>query len=55
MEQLSGFVAKRESGKVCMLKKSLYELKQSPRAWFGRFAYVRDFGLSHSQKDHFVF
>ena len=26
--------------KVCWLKKALYMLKQSPRAWFGRFASV---------------
>jgi len=37
MEQPPGFVAQGESGRVCKLRKSLYSLKQSPRAWFGRF------------------
>ena len=37
MEQPLGFVAQRESGLVCRLRHSLYGLKQSPRAWFGRF------------------
>jgi len=38
MEQPTGFVAQGERAhKVCMLKKSLYRLKQSPRTWFGCF------------------
>jgi len=40
MKQPPGFIAQEESGKVCRLKKSLYELKQSLRAWFGQFASI---------------
>ena len=40
MEQPPGFVAQGESGLVCKLRRSLYSLKQSPRAWFGRFGFV---------------
>ena len=32
-----GFTPKR--GKVCKLKKTLYELKESLRAWFGKLSY----------------
>ncbi|KAM7472007.1 hypothetical protein LguiA_010190 [Lonicera macranthoides] len=42
--------------KVYRLKKSLYGLKQSPRAWFGRFARsMRKFGYSQSNSDHTLF
>ena len=40
MEQQSRFVAQWESGLVCRLCRSLYGLKPSPRAWFGRFSFV---------------
>ena len=43
-------------GKVCKLKKSLYGLKQSPRAWFGRFTKsMKAFGYSQSNWDHTLF
>ena len=50
------FVAQREYGKVCRLKKSLYELKQSPQAWFRSFSkVVIEFGMKKSDHDHSVF
>ncbi|RVW41504.1 Retrovirus-related Pol polyprotein from transposon RE2 [Vitis vinifera] len=56
MEQPPGFVAQRESGLVCKLRHSLYSLKQSPRAWFGRFSsIVQEFGMLRSEADHSVF
>ena len=57
MEQPPGFVAQGESSQlVCKLKKSLYGLKQSPRAWFGRFSLVvTEFGLHRCGVDHSVF
>ena len=42
--------------KVCKLKKVLYGLKQSPRAWFGRFTKsMKDFGHRVSNSDHTLF
>ncbi|RVW79030.1 Retrovirus-related Pol polyprotein from transposon TNT 1-94 [Vitis vinifera] len=56
MEQPPGFVAQGESGLVCRLCRSLYGLKQSPRAWFGRFSsVVQEFGMLRSTVDHSVF
>ncbi|RVW33003.1 Retrovirus-related Pol polyprotein from transposon RE1 [Vitis vinifera] len=46
----------RESGLVCRLRRSLYGLKQSPRAWFSRFSsVVQEFGMLRSTADHSVF
>ena len=42
--------------KICKLKKSLYGLKQSPRAWFKRFTKaVRRFGYTQCQVNHTLF
>ena len=37
MEQLKGFVVKRQKKKVCRLIKSLYGLKQAPEQWHEKF------------------
>ena len=57
MEQPPGFVAQGEyRGCVCKLKKTLYGLKQSPQAWFGKFSEaIMEFGLQRCQTDHSVF
>ncbi|CAL2263055.1 unnamed protein product [Prunus armeniaca] len=45
-----------ENTGVCRLCKSLYGLKQSPRAWFGRFTQVmRKNGYCQSHSDHTLF
>jgi hypothetical protein len=54
MAQPPGFESKGES--VCHLRKSLYGLKQSPRAWFDKFSStVVSHGMTRSQADHSVF
>ena len=51
-----GFETKATMNKVCKLKKSLYGLKQSPRAWFDRFnKTVKKYGYSQCQADHTLF
>ncbi|RVW56409.1 Retrovirus-related Pol polyprotein from transposon RE2 [Vitis vinifera] len=50
------FLSMGESGLVCKLRRSLYGLKQSPRAWFERFSLVvQEFGMLRSEVDHSVF
>ncbi|CAN1170240.1 Retrovirus-related Pol polyprotein from transposon TNT 1-94 [Linum perenne] len=51
-----GFEKRLGEGKVCKLQKSLYGLKQSPRAWFERFGRaIKEFGFYQSQADHTLF
>ncbi|RVW47171.1 Retrovirus-related Pol polyprotein from transposon TNT 1-94 [Vitis vinifera] len=56
MEQPPGFVAQGESGLVCKLRRSLYGLKQSPRAWLAVLVLLfRSLACSASSADHSVF
>ena len=56
MEQPPWFVPQREKMRVYRLRKSLYDLKQSPWTWFSKFSQaVEEFGMQKSKFDHFVF
>jgi len=56
MHQLPSFRNSQHPDHVCFLKKSLYGLKQVPRAWYQRFAdYVATIGFSHRISDHSLF
>ena len=56
MEVPLGYVNNLAAHTVCKLKNALYGLKQSPRAWFGRFARVMiAMGYRQSQGDHTLF
>jgi hypothetical protein len=49
-------LTKRTKNMVCRLTKSLYGLKQSPMAWFGRFSLaMQKHGFSQSNSDHTLF
>ena len=50
------FDSKSKNGKISKLKKSLYGLKQSPRAWFDRFSsMIQRHGFKQAQTDHTLF
>ena len=56
MEQPPRFIAQGGVSRVCRLRKSLYGLKQSPHAWFGKFSEVIwKFGMQKSKSNHSVF
>lgn len=56
MEQLEGFIQKGEENKICLLKKSLYGLKQSPKQWNKKFDRQMDrLGFQRSSYDDYVY
>ena len=56
MKQPEGFVVKGKKEPVCMLKKSLYGSKQSPRMWYQKFdIYIRGLGFTRSKRDHCLY
>jgi hypothetical protein len=56
MDQPPGFVQEGQAHLVCKLKKSLYGLKQSPRAWYEDFhAFFTSEGFTRSMADHSLY
>ena len=56
MLQPAGFIDKARPTHVCKLNKSLYGLKQSPRAWFDKFSnFLLEFGFVCSTADPSLF
>nr|GEX59022.1 ribonuclease H-like domain-containing protein [Tanacetum cinerariifolium] len=56
MHQPPGFWDSKYPDHVCLLERSLYRLKQAPRAWFQRFAsYITRVGFQFSRCDSYVF
>ncbi|KAL9272182.1 Retrovirus-related Pol polyprotein from transposon RE1-like protein [Drosera capensis] len=56
MEQPQGFISNTFHHHVCRLKKALYDLKQAPRAWYGKIAqYLIFCGFKASDSDSSLF
>jgi hypothetical protein len=52
IEQTQGFEVEDRKTHVCKLKKALYRLKQSPRAWYGRIdSFLTSLGFTKSKVD----
>lgn len=56
MKQPEGYVKKGDEHLYCLLNKSLYGLKQSPRCWYQRFdEYIYKIGFMKSSFDNCVY
>ena len=56
IDQLDGFVANGQEGKVCKLLKSLYGLKQAPKQWHEKFDKTLTFaGFAVNEADKCVY
>lgn len=56
MHQPPGFIVAGQENKVCLLKKSLYGLKQSPRQWYLKFdSFIISCGFNRSKMDYCVY
>jgi hypothetical protein len=54
--QPTGFVDTAQPDLVCQLNRSLYSLKQAPRAWYSRFAsYLASIGFVETKSDTSLF
>ena len=55
MQQLEGFEVKGKENLVFKLKKSLYELKKTPRQWYKKFdSFMMSHGYNRTTSDHCV-
>nr|AAB36257.1 retrotransposon peptide {Ty1-copia retrotransposon element, clone Sat 32} [Vicia sativa, leaves, Peptide Transposon Partial, 77 aa] [Vicia sativa] len=56
MKQPEGFEVQEKEDHVCLLKKSLYGLKQSPRQWYKRFdTFIVENGYCRCEHDCCVY
>jgi len=56
MKQPDGFIEIGQVNKVCLLQRSIYVLKQSPRQWYHRFdKFIMSLGFLRYEHDHYIY